>query len=426
MGHREVNRFTVRPLLLDALYLLVVVVTAPWWMAKARSGWPERFGRGPVLPATPPERPRLLIHAVSLGEINACRPLIGALGDDLDIVVSASTDTGLARAQELYADRCHVVRYPLDASWAVRRFLNRVRPSAVALVELELWPTFIGACDRRSIPVGVINGRLSARSFKGYRKLRWFLRPSFASLAFAGVQDEEYRERFIAMGVAPDHCSVVGNTKWDVHTADTRGAEALAQELGIDPAKALVVGGSTAPGEDELLRASIPDGTQLLCAPRRPEWRDEAFAALDPCVRRSQPDQGDPANGRFLLDTMGELSMAYALADIVVVGRSFVDLHGSDPMEPAALGKPVLIGPAHEDFKRAVHALHANGAIVITDKAHLAADLKRLLSDPEERDRIACAARETVAQHAGASRRYAALVRTMLDLNHTQGERAGA
>src|SRR5262249_14810801 len=141
------------------------------------------------------------------------------------------------------------------------------------------------------------------------------------------------------------------------------GAEQLGVEMGIDRGKPLVVAGSTAPDEHELLVNAVPEGVQLLCAPRRPEWFDHAAAVLAGCARRSKGERGSSA-GRFLLDTIGELRMAYALADIVVVGRSFGNLHGSDMIEPVALGKPTIIGPAVADFQDAVDALLTGDGIL--------------------------------------------------------------
>src|SRR5262249_33841344 len=144
--------------LLDAIYLPVALLTAPVWARKTRSGWDERFGKIPPLPDKH-SRPRVLLHAVSVGEVGALRELVPLLvSRNCDVVVSTTTDTGLARARALYAAQpnVHVVRYPLDASWAVARFLDSVRPDIVALVELELWPNFLSACAKRSIPVGII------------------------------------------------------------------------------------------------------------------------------------------------------------------------------------------------------------------------------------------------------------------------------
>ena len=422
----KVKRSTVRRFLIDPVLLIAALVSAPWWMRKSRGGWGERFGKAQALPAPTEGRKRLLIHAVSVGEINATRPLVDELAEDVDIVVASHTDTGIERARELYADRFPVVRYPLDGSWAVRRFLNAVRPDAVALFEMEMWPNFMDECAKRSVPVCIVNGRLSPRSFKRYRWIRVLARRYFLSLAFAGVQDEAYRDRFVAMGVPEDRCTVAGNTKWDVAPPHTERAAKIAHELGIDPSKPLVVAGSTAPGEDALIRKALPEGVQLLCAPRRNEWWDDAAADLAPCVRRSRPAEGDPAHGRFLLDSMGELDDMYALADVVVVGRSFGELHGSNPMEPAANGKPVVIGPRYSDFKAAVEVLAEQDAIFVTDRKDVKRVLHGLMDDPDRRAEGGERAKRVAAQHRGAAAKYADLVRSMMGLPERGDDDAGA
>lgn len=392
---------------LDLVYALVAAATAPWWMRKARSGWAERFGRIEPLPPPRQGKPRLLLHTVSVGETNLIRPLVGLLAPHADLVVSASTDTGLARARELYASTCHVTRFPLDASWSVRRFLRAVRPDAVALVELELWPNFCSACRAASIPVAVINGRLSRRSFRRYRLGRAVVGRYFRMLHAVAAQDDDYAQRFIAMGVPAERCTVTGSMKWDsAHVADSiPGADELAAEMGIDRSKPLIVAGSTAPGEHELFHAACPPGVQLLCAPRRPEWCDQAASALGPrCTRRTARTPGRGTD-RFLLDTIGELRRAYALADVVVVGRSFGNLYGSDPMEPAALAKPVIIGPAVTDFAGVVETMRRAGAIVQVPQDQLTPTLTRLLSDPDERRDLARRARDCVLANQGATRR---------------------
>lgn len=404
--------------LLDPIYLLVAGVTAPRWARKARGGWSQRFGRIEPVGAAhePPERGRIMLHAVSVGEVSALRHLVPLLTPHCDVLVTASTDTGLKRAQELFGKVCDVRRYPLDASWAVRRFLDAARPDVVGLVELELWPNFIRACGERGIPVGVINGRLSERSFKGYRKLRWYLRRVFASLEFAAVQDADYAARFEAMGVKPGRCLLTGSMKWDAARIEENvaGASALAAEMGIDAARPLIVAGSTGPGEEALLHEACPKGVQLLCAPRRPERFDEAAAAMPGCVRRSKKQARSGAD-RFLLDTIGELRQAYALATVVVVGRSFGDLHGSDPIEPVALGRATVIGPAVSDFARVVAALEDGGGLLRSDREGLAGVLARLVGDPAERRSLADRGRIAIRAQQGASERHAELLLSVLD-----------
>ncbi len=415
MGPRRARGPTMS-LIFDAVYLVLAAVAAPWWLRRRREGWRDRFGHGDRL-ADDPARKRLLLHAVSVGEVNLTRRLVELLRGEFDVVLSVTTDTGVARASELFSmtPGVTVVRYPLDASWMVRRFLVRVRPDAVGLVELELWPNFVRACRRRGVPVVVLNGRLSDRSFRRYRLARPILGGLFRSLAACAVQDEVYRERFIAAGVPADRCRVLGSMKWDAAGApdgslDEAAAE-LARDLGIDLAKPLIVAGSTEPVEHALLHAATPDGAQLLCAPRRPEWFDAAAIDLPGCVRRSVGlSAGTPGADRFLLDTIGELRAAYALADVVVVGRSFGELYGSDPMEPASLGKPVVIGPRFADFAAAVDTLERADAIVRADRESLAAALRGLIDERARRELIGASALACVAANRGASDRHAELL----------------
>ncbi|MGQ0629254.1 MAG: 3-deoxy-D-manno-octulosonic acid transferase, partial [Phycisphaerales bacterium] len=312
-----------------------------------------------------------------------------------------------------------VVRYPIDFSWSVRRFLNATRPALVVLVELEIWPNFVRACSFRGIPVGVINGRLSERSFKGYRRIRRIIGPSFGRLAFAAVQDEVYAERFGAMGTPPTRLLISDTMKWDSAKVESTvaGAELLAATLGIDRTRPLIVAGSTGPDEELLLARACPPNVQLLCAPRKPERFDEAAAALAEngtgVVRLSACRAGAPrpaGAGRFLLDTIGDLSAAYALADIVVMGRSFGRLYGSDPIEPAGLGKPVLIGPRFQDFDSVVRTLRAAGGLEVVAPEALGPRLTALLNDDELRRTMCEKGRACVAAHRGATRRHAELI----------------
>jgi 3-deoxy-D-manno-octulosonic-acid transferase len=379
----------------DLIYMLVLILTSPLWIlrlvssGKWRTDWAGRLGSCPVRPASGATR-TLLIHAVSVGEVNAIRHLVEQLqatGQALRLVISTTTNTGTARAKELYGQDHEVVRYPFDFSWAVGRFLRSIQPDAIALVELEVWPNFVAVARRRSIPVTVINGRLSERSFSRYRLIRPLIQGAFAGLAAASVQDDAYRDRFVAMGTAPDRVSVDGTMKWDTAdlTDSVAGADALARAMGIDRDKPLVVCGSTGPGEEQMLAQALADAdVQVMMVPRKPERFDEAAAALKDPVRRSRwgVDAARPLDETkwFLLDTMGELRAAYSLADVVIVGRSFCPLYGSDMMEPIALGKPTIIGPNTADFADTMFQLLAGDGIVqLPSTETLAAEVGRLL-----------------------------------------------
>ncbi len=483
----------------DLMYSLGAAALLPVWARKARSGWRERLGHegageglrgegggdglddanGAVVGAGADAarvangvdrselRRRLLIHAVSVGEVSALRQLVPRLRREMEVVVAATTDTGIKRARELFGpgSECPgpVVRYPLDFSWTVRRFLDRVRPDAFASVELEVWPNFVRECERRGVPVGVINGRLSERSFRGYQRVRAFIGPSFRRLTIAAVQDEAYAERFRAMGVPPERCVVTGSMKWDTAAEGLielgggaqspaaarvrEQAEGLAIAMGIDRTKPLVVAGSTAEGEEKLMHECCPVGTQLLCAPRKPERFDAAARDLPMCVRRSKTGEragamvggGGGSRGglgmssvrgrlfgdRFLLDSLGELRAAYALADVVVIGRSFTPLGGSDPLEAIGLGKATLIGPEYANFSTIVGLLVKAGAIKVVHTGQLRTELERLLHDPAARERMAQAGARCIRESAGATERHVEILRRLVEGSAARRGRVG-
>ncbi len=402
--------------LLDCLYI-PVLLTAPIWMRKKRDGWDQRSGHVAEMfdeAALDPDRPRVMLHSVSVGEVNALRAIVPILAKDAEVFVSTTTDTGLARAQSLYReiDHVHVVRYPLDCSWMVDRFLDRVRPDVVGLVELEVWPNFIKRCVKRNIPIGIINGRLSARSFKGYRKARFLLRPTFARLSFACVQDQDYADRIIAMGLPSDRVRITGTMKWDsISTEPMSGpgerAQSIAAEMWVDLNHPIIVAGSTGPTEESLMHESVPADVQLILAPRKTERFDEAAACVPDSIRRSSGVRAPEGTKRFILDTIGELSSVFELADIVVMGRSFNDQFGSDPIEPAALGKPVIIGSRYGDFESAVGLLKSVDGIRIETRETLESAIRELLDDPEGRRVMGEAARSCVREQQGASAEHA-------------------
>ncbi|MFG0246222.1 MAG: 3-deoxy-D-manno-octulosonic acid transferase [Phycisphaerales bacterium JB052] len=413
----DVLRSTIVPVvnLLDLLYIPLGLVTAPLWLRKRREGWDERFGHVDAMfdpEGIDTDLPCVMLHSVSVGEVNALRALVPMLSGKAHVFVSSTTDTGLARARSLFGtlDHVSVVRYPLDCSWMVKRFLNTVQPDVVGLVELEVWPNFIKICHKREIPIGIINGRISARSYKGYRKLRVLLRPTFSRLSFACVQDGQYAERIEAMGVPKERVSITGSMKWDSISTEPRSepserAKTIAREMGVDLSRPIVVAGSTGPNEEGLMHEAVPDDVQLIIAPRKTERFDEAARAVPGCVRRSSGEQGMGAS-RFLLDTIGELSAVYELADLVIMGRSFNDQYGSDPIEPAASGKPVLIGERHSDFQVAIELLTQSGGLRVVERDHLGRVVQELLGDADLRAQMGRAAQGCVRAQQGATGRH--------------------
>lgn len=430
----------------DGAYALAAGATSPIWLArmcqtgKLRTDWAGRFGKvgqaqGPG-PAT--DRQRWLIHAVSVGEVNAIRQLVDNIAErypPVQPIIATTTNTGFARASSLFADRFPVVRYPMDFSFAVDRLLSRIEPSIAISVELEVWPNFIEACSKRGIPVAVVNGRLSARSFKRYRIVKGLIRNSFASLSAVGCQTQAYAQRFIDLGTPADRVHVLDTMKWDTARIEDHvdGADALATAMGLNRDKPIVVAGSTAPGEHALLTRAIklwPADTQLVMVPRKPEWFDQAAQEAEQayeqlhgsqahCIRRSHHPGDSPRQlddkRLFLIDTMGELRQAYALATVAVVGRSFVKLFGSDMIEPISLGKPTVIGPNYSDFADTISALLAGDGICVAEDPGPA--VAALLQDPGKASRMADAGRNVILSRQGATLRHIAMLAELTNNN---------
>ncbi len=442
---------------MDIAYAVGGVLSSPVWAfqllrtGKWRTDWPGRFGGAGELESWKAGNEeaggRLLIHAVSVGEVNLVRLLIEELASTEPgapaprIVVSTTTNTGFARATQLYGHRHAVVRYPLDLGFAVRRFLDAVRPDAVALVENEVWPNFTEACARRGIPVCVINGRLTERSHRRYRLAGPIARRMYGRLTRVAAQTEAYARRFVDLGVPAERVDALDTMKWDTAELadDVPGADELASELGVDRGRAVVALGSTGETEEaalvEAVRRACGEAVQVIVVPRKPERFDEVARLWPDIVRRSQrrgagaaSDTGTrvdarsrasslrpQASGLFLLDTMGELRKAYALADVVIVGRSFNGWGGSDPIEPVALGRPTIVGPDHANFAEVVAALRDGGGIeVVSDVAEAARRVRELLGDAGRAGRLAEAGRGVIRCRQGATRRHAQMLRSIL------------
>ncbi|MCC7292485.1 MAG: 3-deoxy-D-manno-octulosonic acid transferase [Phycisphaerales bacterium] len=438
--------------LADFVYLLAGLLYLPFALYQAlalkknRHGWRERFGG---VPRFAPERPRVWIHAVSLGEVNCTPSLVKGLAEsrpDVEVVVSSTTDTGCARATQLYGAQ-RVFRFPLDFSVAINRALDRIRPTLIVLVELEVWYNLVHQAHRRGIPVAVVNGRLTPRSARRLAWLGGLARSMFERLTWVGAQDRAIAVRFLALGTSKDRVEVTSSLKWDTAavTDDVPGMESLRAALRIDPRVPLWVCGSTGPGEEEILldayRMLLENGQnlRLVIVPRKPERFDEVSRLIEAqglrCLRRTQcPDSatrtadgsnpvlmggaaedlkaqkenraGQAADSVILGDTLGELRKIYALAAIVFVGRSLVPMGGSDPIEVAALAKPMLCGPHMENFQEPVSALSAVGAIrTVTDAAQLCREIDSLMRSSADAVAFGQRGREVVLAQQGATAR---------------------
>jgi 3-deoxy-D-manno-octulosonic-acid transferase len=414
---------------LNLAYGLAILLFSPWLVVRSfRTGRYRKNLRHKLLgsstPLTDGSRPVAWFHGVSVGEVHLLRQVVRAFRErhpDWQVVISSTTDTGLAEAHNHFAD-LPVVPYPFDFSWACRRAIRAVSPRLIVLAESELWPNFLRAANRAGAPVVVINGRMSPRTFRRYSKVAALARRLlFRRVTVFGMQSETYADHLRRLGVPGECVRVTGNVKYDgvLLDRDNPKSRDLAQLLGILPDQVVWVAGSTHDPEERIvlavysrLRERFPN-LRLVIVPRAPERFDEVAQLIrsgaEAGVRRSELTPGNPARpyGVVLIDTMGELSAAWGLATIGFTGGSLNDRRGGQSMiEPAGLGVPVLFGPHTWNFKDAVAGLlDAGAAVRVQDEADLEREVTCLLGDPARRERMGNAARAFVRAQEGATRR---------------------
>lgn len=433
--------------------LAVLVAGAPWWLwrmataHKYREGLRERLGfvRGELLRQAAGAgngersagRPAIWLHAVSVGEVLAVGRLVTELDRALpgfQVLISTTTRTGQALARERFG-RDRVFYCPLDVTWAVRAYLDALRPRMLILAETEFWPNLLHGCFRRGIPVVVVNARISDRSWPRYRRLRGLWRPMLGRLKRVLAQSAMDAERLRAIGCAAERVTVAGNLKFDVRAADesdaTRQLKARAHGLRI------VVAGSTLEGEEAALLDIWPRLLQadaqlaMVIAPRHPERFHAVAGMIDksgiPWVRRSQwgreqgPQRPIVPGEIVLLDTIGELASVYSLAAVAFVGGSVVPAGGHNPLEPAQFGVPIVIGPYYANFRAIVDELAVRSAVRIAAKDNLAAALIELLEDRGAAHAMGVRAREIFAKQSGATGRCLSAIRELLGVSEAPG-----
>lgn len=412
---------------LDLLYLLAGLVYSPVIIYRMlrhrryRHGWNQRLGQ---VSRPAPQKRCIWLHAVSVGEVNAAKTLLTEIErrfPDCDIVVSTTTDTGYARAQAIFGSQWTVCYFPFDFSWTMHRAFQSIDPALCLLMELEVWPNFMHVARQRGVPVVVVNGRISERSFSRYCYVRPAIRGFFSKLSLVLAQTTEYAERFRWLGCGADRVLVTNSLKYDTapQTDRIEGADTLAGQLMLDDAPLWVAGGT---GNDEekiildvyqtLVRDERLRDLRLAIVPRKPERFNEVAQLIEqtglPLARYSQiKDAASPALDSaavILGDTMGDLRKFYSLATVIFVGRSLVPMGGSDMMEAAALGKCTLFGPHAFNFRQTVDALLAGGgAIEVKDAAELLAAVKRCLLEPEYARAIAQRGRRVIKDNQGAT-----------------------
>lgn len=393
---------------------------------KDKEGWDQKFGHVTDRPQHPQ---RVWIHAVSVGEAQATYTLSKALRRELpgvDLVYSTTTATGQQVVRQLYGPE-PVFYYPLDFSSAVKRSLDHVKPSLIVLMELEVWPNFTAEAVARGIPVVVVNGRITERSSRRYRRAWFALGGSFRRVRRWLMQSDEYALRVKLLGVEAERVEVTGNLKYDAIETHLPTENERAEARGMlcfDAEARTIVGGSTHPTEEDALLAayqtlleSVPH-LRLVLVPRHPHRLEEVEKAIAaagfPCVRRSKiAEHGEkalteiPAEQReravILVDTMGELRRIYRAAEIAFVGGSLIPHGGQNVMEPAGVGLPTVYGPHMHNFKEADELLAAcEGRVQVTSGGELVAAFGRLLKEPAAARAMGGRARQVFLDRQGA------------------------
>lgn len=381
----------------------------------------ERFGFVP----SPPQPVAVWVHAVSVGESLAALPLIRAWVERHGhgrVLVTTTTPTGSARVREALGDQVVHVYAPYDLPDVVARFLGRMRPQRVVVMETELWPNLFRALARRRIPLVIANARLSPRSFQGYGRVRGFAAATLADCTHIAAQSDADAQRFRELGAPAARVSTMGNIKFDqaVPEAQVAAGRALRERLGAR--RPVWIAASTHEGEEEAVLAAqralqkSQPAALLILVPRHPQRFDAVARLIErsglACVRRSQLETTLVSGTASILlgDSMGEMFMYFAAADVAFVGGSLVPVGGHNVLEPAQLAKPVLFGPHMHNFVAARDLLLEAGGGQQTEADGLAAVLSSLLVDGEKRAAMGNAALTAVAANRGARERLLALI----------------
>lgn len=422
------------------LLSLGLLLFSPYFLFQALAhrkyidGLRERLGFLPPIE----KQPVVWLHCVSVGETQAARPLVERLRKELPqstLVVSTVTLTGQRLARELFrAQAARVFYFPLDWTWSVRRVLKVVNPAAVLVMETELWPNFLRECKKREIPVALVNGRISRKSFGRYVMIRFFLRRVLACLTMAVMQSERDAERIRELGMPEESVFTAGNLKFESGLYTDKSTD-LDERFQLKSSNVpLVLAASTHAPEEKIilesfqrLRESRP--VRLMLAPRHPERFKEVAeliqeSGLSWARRTNEPSAGDAEASVILLDTIGELPSIYSLASVVFVGGSIVDRGGHNVLEPAAHGVAVITGAHTHNFHAIVDLLNEAKAIVQLPPVEgeeavmtLTEVLQRLLGDASWRDELGARARNLIRENQGAAERTMKLLAPLFSAN---------
>jgi 3-deoxy-D-manno-octulosonic-acid transferase len=424
------------PWLRNLVYLLLIVLLLPKLIysavrhGKYRQGFAEKFlGFVPRIHIDT-KKHCIWFHAVSVGEVNLLQTLIQEIEQrdpQCQCVISTTTRTGYELARKKYAPRT-VFYCPLDFSWAIKTALRRIQPKLLVLVELELWPNLIHFAAQQT-KVVVVNGRLSANSTRGYRRLGFMIKPTVRQLDHIAVQNDEYYQRFLSIGAAAAQLTVTGSIKFDGAQSDRQNQRTveLKRLAGISDTDFIIIAGSTQVEEEQIslsvLLKLLPEFPQvkLVIVPRHPERFNEVARTIEHtgllAGRRSTITKPvDPSTKVILVDAVGELGAWWGLADIGFVGGSMGKRGGQNMIEPAAYGVTVCFGPNTSNFRDIVEMLLANSAAqVVHNQTEFEQFVLAVIHDRTKANEMGQRAKQFVLEQQGATTRSVDILFSVLD-----------
>ncbi|MBA7685979.1 3-deoxy-D-manno-octulosonic acid transferase [subsurface metagenome] len=420
-------------LFINIIYLIFIIITLPYYLFRIitrssyRAGLGQRFG---FVPKRTGDKPTIWLHCASVGEIAATENLIKGLRDkypNYELVISTLTPTGQAIVKKKYPDLLSIF-FPIDLSWIVKKTLKRIKPALIILMEQEIWPNFLITAGKVDIPVVLLNGRITKRSRRWYRLIKWLIKPALDKIRLFSLQTEEYAARYRSLGIPEQKIKVTGNMKYDISVDESEKKGLLklfqAQEYGE-----IIIGGSTHPPEEEILiwvyerlKKDYPS-LRLILAPRHiervPEIENHLNARQHKYIKRSQlPADKNIKDSIVIIDALGELKRLYTISALAFIGGSLVRHGGQNILEPAAAGKPVLFGPHMYNFQEPADILLSAGAAwQVKDEHELYERLKWLLDNLDLAQKAGEAGKEALKKHQGTTERNLSLLKDFLQKN---------
>lgn len=403
-------------------YSLLITLLTPvfflvfYWLGRKNPAWRTQWAQrcGTLTQTVKPNA--LWLHAASVGEVMAAAPLIKAFKKsypDTDVLITTFTPTGAEQVKLLFGETVSHQYIPVDQPYFLHRFLKQLKPGLLVIIERELWPSMLSACAKKNVPVLLANARLSEKSAKSYQRFPALIRFMLNKLTLVAVQDHTDGKRYLQLGLPENKLNVTGSMKFDISIDENIQLEGqdLREQWGAE--RTVLALASSHEDEDERLLALLPQLQQqvsellLVLIPRHPERFDAvATAAQNLGFKTQRRSQGSAtANTQvYVADTMGEMLKVLAAADLVFMGGSLIERGGHNPIEPAALGKPVLIGPHYFNFTEVVAGLEQAGALeVVSDSSEdLLAALVDLLQNQEKQRAMGAAGLASVERNRGA------------------------